>query len=397
MTDSFDSVFVPPRLEMRGADPVFLETQNVRVRTGRNIIVLEAAGSDQPTIQDLGKKATGIQIDALLVDADGFTPGDNLTAYGKADVLDVALRERRMGVFRHPTSGNFDVRISNIDISANNTRLGVLDAIIHLIVTQERQTVPRFAQSVTRALQDEAAQFLDAAEIDAIRNYTVPIDAQQLREFSGEVQGITGSLATAPVTVGGGGLRSFERLSGIYDTAERLRGSVVDILNRPARLFQDGRLVFDNLENIESPRDFAQALFRITNGLQGSDSIFGKYARRLGLGRLIRLIGENPIRQLFLSRPSAEKFLLSVNEVVNTEIATVSVEEEEPLRRIQALLLEYEEQEVPSLPSVRLVEERVPQPSLTLSARYYNNLDELDAISAEVLHPMLVSRLEVLV
>ena len=157
--ESFDSVFVLPRLEMEGSPRVFLDVQAISVVFSRNIVSLEAAGSNQPTIQDLGKKTTGLQVDALLIDADAARArqGDNLTAYAKADVLETAMREAREGVFYHPTNGQYRVRLAQVNISHSNRRLGVLDATLTLVVTEERQTVPRFAQSATRGLQDQAS------------------------------------------------------------------------------------------------------------------------------------------------------------------------------------------------------------------------------------------------
>ena len=78
-------------------------------------------------------------------------------------------------------------------------------------------------------------------------------------------------------------------------------------LTIPVRFASDARIIYDNMSDVNNPREFAQGLFRIVSGLQRSNTPFGNLVRRLGLARLVRLIGENPIRQLFLTRPSAEE------------------------------------------------------------------------------------------
>ena len=235
----------------------------------------------------------------------------------------------------------------------------------------------------------------DVAVSEAIVAYTPPSNANELADLSREVGNTTGAIGDAPINVGEEGLQSWDRLNGIYDQAEQLRGGVVDLLNNPARFAGDARLVFDNLQSIDSPRDFAQSLFRIAEGLRGSTSPFGKLSRLLGLSRLVRLLGENPIRQLFLSRPSAEKFLLSVNEEIGVEVEAASPALTEVLRTMETTLMAYRRSELPRLPDVRVVDTKVPLPALWLSHRYYGNLADADAIGANVLHPGLVQSLEV--
>ena len=397
LSNSFDSVYVNPYFEIDRIGRVYVEADVVSVSTARNIITLESAGSNQPTIQDLGKKPTGLILDVTLVDMSTVSArfGDTLTAYEKAQVLEQSMNEDRETTFHHPTQGEYRVRLVSIQQQVSNRSLGIINARISLLVTDERETVPVVVRSAPRGLQDRSYEMLDVAEERGIMEYRPPANAEEQAALSNDVLGLTTDLTNSGINVAGPGVQSFERLSNVFAEPDRLNDSVISLLNEPARFVSDARLVIDNLQDIENPREFAQSLFRIVTGLEGSPTPFGRLSRLLGLGRLVRLIGSNPIRQLFTSRPTAEDFLDSINFIVAEEIAGAPIETVEVLQNVQTTLAEYAAQELPALPGIRNVSYKEPQPSLTLSADLYGNLDEADDISQSVLHPFLVRDVEV--
>ena len=426
VSNSFDSVYTPAYFDIERAERVYVEVLSSTVNYGRNIVVLEAAGSDQPTIQDLGKRATAIRIDAILVD--GRTFQDVLAAYGKAAQLEVAMNEEREGTFNHPTQGVFRVRIANIAFSDSNRQQGIIHAQMQLIVREERQAVPRFAQSSSRTLEDQASTLSNSARqrfegteddgtaetntgagtppLNAAQRfsqsrtpppdqYVPPSNQAQQRFLANDVQGITNSISDSPIGIGGDAAQPWQRLSGIFGDAANLSDQVVDVLNTPGRFGRDAQLVFGNLQELDSPRDFAQSLFRIVTGLQGSTSPFGTLSRRLGLSRLLSLMGLYPIRELFSSRPSAENFIVGVTGLVAEEIASAPIELSEDLEAVQTTLDTYRREQLPALPEVRQVTYKEFQPALVLSNENYGNLGETDDIARGALHPFLVRDVEV--
>ena len=388
MSDSFDTVYAPAHFTLLGT-AIYVEASKVSDRTSRNIVALEAAGSNQPTIQDLGRKPTELRVELLLVDANGRVSGDLLSAYGKADALRSAMRKAQILTFHHPTAGAYEVRIVTMNVGMSNRMIGVLTALVDMIVTQERDTVPIAAISPRRALQDHASTFESAAEREFVNNYSPPSSSSSpsLTEFAGSTRNVLDRVENAPASIGEQGLRPFERLSGIYDNAESLRDEVVNVLNNPLQLARDTRLLFDNLSNIDSPRDFAQALFRISEGLGQSPSVFGDLARRLGLGRLVRLLGEYPIRELFTNRPDAERLLDNLdNSIAEEEVIDVEV--------IQVTLNDYRTQQLPQLPDIQQVSLSFPQPSPVLAYRHYGDTTRSGEIDRGVQHPLIVRDFE---
>ena len=400
MPDSFDRVFSPPFIEVDGLRPIYIETVSTVVGHTRNLVALEAAGSNTPTIQDLGKSPSIIRVSGILVDGRGESfPDDNITAYAKIGLLERAMDEEREATFHHPTRGRFRVRISSVSGEDTNTRLGVVDVNIALTVIQERETIPRIAQSTRRVLRAEAEEMTETSRESFEKEYTPPSREDDLRKVSTGTTEVTNTVAGEDVTVGIEGQRSFSRLSSIYDSVERVNDQVVNVLNRPAQYARDFSLVYNNLQNVDSARGLAQALFRINEGLIGSDTIFGKYATRLGLGRLLDLITNNPLRQLFLDRPTAESFVGGIVEQAakmrDRAQDDGEAEVTAALSSVIVRVVEFQKEEIPQLPEVEVINLRSPTHSVGLAYRYYGDTAQAEEIQEGGFHPALVMSLEV--
>ena len=145
-----------------------------------------------------------------------------------------------MASFFHPTNGEFNVRIAAVLLILQATKHWEFykHQSLRSLLRDERDAVPRLAVSVTRNLERRSTELADAVEAEGAAAFMPPTNEAALRDLSNETTRFTETVENNPIIIQEDGLKSWSRLTAIYDSAENLSDEVVDVLNNPSSLCQ---------------------------------------------------------------------------------------------------------------------------------------------------------------
>ena len=170
------------RLQQGSFRGVRFEVTDTDLGGARRKSVLPVPGRDEPFIQDLGGAPRMIRVEALLVGADFLDHLDRL--------LD-ALRAPGKGKLVHPTMGEHQASVTNVNVRQSNQTLGSATLSIEFIVggietalvgtTIGRDTIGAIGTSITAAASGALSTTADSArnqELDIARGASLAIGGE---------------------------------------------------------------------------------------------------------------------------------------------------------------------------------------------------------------------------
>lgn len=232
---------------------VFFHTVVSELRVGRRNVVNEFPQRDDPSVDDLGRKARRVVVDAYVIGEDHFDQRDKVVE---------AFEAKGSGELIHPRYGVLNVALDGDASLKEESDKGGITRITVTFVVDGKNVFPAARTSTVTQLEAKTNAADDASEAQFADAYSVAgpsmLASQAVTALNKDVAGL---LATARLVTNVGGLATIVRQTTLLSSniaslvrtpvllSQNLRSllaSTVQNLNRPLLAFAELQALFEN-------------------------------------------------------------------------------------------------------------------------------------------------------
>ncbi len=222
---------------------------------GRRSVTHEYPLRDVPFVEDLGRKAREIRIEAYVL----ATPANDFNYMAQRDALLRAIEQEGPGALVHPYLGELRVSLTSGKLSEKTAEGGMARFSLTFVESGDAK-FPTAASDTQAAVQDKADAALDACTVDFADRFTVANLPQfvsddaigRMTTFASQMSNIPGMIPTDPLQVA-----AF--LPGVSDTLGDLPQLVLGPTAMARRVIQ----TIDALRNLPKSPDLLLGIFGV--------------------------------------------------------------------------------------------------------------------------------------
>lgn len=242
---------------------------SARTRGGRRAMVTEFPLRDEPQVDDLGRRAESISLQAYVIGPDYMAA---------RDALIVALRTKGPGELVHPYYGELQVQIGDVDWHESTRDGGIcefsIEAHEYSPIRYPRAEPDTAAQAVVAISSAEAgAEAAFAADFSAAGQSESIVSAAiaRVQEVATAIRALADRVATAP-----------ELLTDVVDAIDQISSTAAQLVMSPAALAGQIKGAIHQVRNaVDRPRSAFDALRGVFGYGNELDPVVGETPTRL--------------------------------------------------------------------------------------------------------------------